>query len=95
MKIRHTLIAAALALSVVACQDLAGPAPADDTEIQAPQAQQTGPANRCYGQIISGIASTWPWARNHVNFPPPPGSMALAVEITGLTVRQLQTLFCG
>ena len=95
MKIRATLTVAAMALFLTACQDLAGPAPVDDTEIQAPQAQETGPDNVCRGQIISGIASTWPWARNHASFPPPPGSLALFVELTGLTVQELQALFCG
>ena len=101
MRVRVTLTIAALALSVAACQDLAGPVPADDTVIQAPQAQQTGPDNRCYGQISSFIASTWPWAHNDkVAFPPPKGSLALWVETFGpflgiSSVRELQLLFCG
>ncbi len=92
---------AALALSMAACQDPVAPIPADDSATPGLQAQQTGPANQCYGQIISGIASTWPWAHNdQIAFPPPPGSLALWVEIFGpglgiSSVRELQLLFCG
>ena len=95
MRVRVTLAIAALALSVAACQDLAGPVPADDTVIQAPQARETGPDNVCRGQIISFIASTWPWAHDDkVAFPPPPGSLALALEIAGLTLKEAIAQFC-
>ena len=62
---------------------------------------QADPSNRCYGQIAAGIASTWPWAHEgQTAFPPPPGSLALWVEVFGpaigiSSVRELQLLFCG
>jgi hypothetical protein len=62
---------------------------------------QTGPNNRCYGQIAAGIASTWPWAHDQrVAFPPPPGALALWLQIFGpqvgvSSVRDLQLLFCS
>ena len=57
--------------------------------------------SQCYGQIASGIASTWPWAHDDkIAFPPPPGSLHLWIETFGpligiSTVRELQLLFCG
>ena len=57
--------------------------------------------SQCYGQIASGIASTWPWAHDEKSaFPPPPGSLHLWIETFGpslgiSTVRDLQLLFCG
>jgi hypothetical protein len=62
---------------------------------------QADPSNRCYGAIAAGIASTWPWAHDgQMAFPPPPGSLALWVELFGpsigiSSVRELQLLFCG
>ncbi len=59
------------------------------------------PPDGCYGQITSGIASTWPWAHDdRIAFPPPPGSLHLWVETFGplvgiSTVHELQLLFCG
>ena len=61
---------------------------------------QHGPSNRCYGEITSGIASTWPWAHNDKDaFPPPPGALALWIHEFGPdlgieSVRDLQILFC-
>jgi hypothetical protein len=61
----------------------------------------TPPTAQCYGQIVSGIASTWPWAHDDKSaFPPPPGSLHLWLESFGAqigisTVRELQLLFCG
>jgi hypothetical protein len=61
---------------------------------------QKGPSNRCYGEIASGIASSWPWAHNDkVDFPPPPGALALWIQEFGpdvgiSSVRELQLLFC-
>ena len=58
-------------------------------------------SGQCAGDITSGIASTWPWAHDgQVEFPPPPGSIALWVEIFGpdngvSSVRELQALFCS
>jgi hypothetical protein len=62
---------------------------------------ETGPSNVCYGQIAAGIASTWPWAHeDQVAFPPPPGAIALWLQIFGpqvgvSSVRDLQLLFCN
>jgi hypothetical protein len=62
---------------------------------------QADPSNQCYGAIASGIASTWPWAHEgQMAFPPPPGALALWVELFGpevgiSSVRELQLLFCG
>jgi hypothetical protein len=62
---------------------------------------EPGPSNQCYGEIASGIASTWPWAHDgQTAFPPPPGAIALWLEIFGpevgvSSVRDLQLLFCG
>jgi hypothetical protein len=61
----------------------------------------TGPSNVCYGQIVAGIASTWPWAHeDKVAFAPPPGAIALWLQIFGpqvgvSSVRDLQLLFCN
>jgi len=93
-----------LVLCLTSCEDPAGPTAAEDsgsTLALAAQAQQTGPSNRCYGQIVAGIAATWPWAHNNPqSFPPPPGALALWVRLIGpnvgiSSVRELQTLFCG
>ena len=60
-----------------------------------------GPDNTCYGEIASGIASTWPWAHNDKEaFPPPPGAIHLWIQEFGpevgiSSVRQLQLLFCS
>lgn len=62
---------------------------------------EADPSNQCYGAIVSGIAATWPWAHEgQMDFPPPPGSIALWVELFGpdvgiSSVRELQLLFCG
>ena len=64
-------------------------------------AQAQGPSNVCYGQIVAGIAATWPWAHDgQIAFPPPPGALHLWIEIFGpgvgvSSVRDLQLLFCG
>ena len=82
-----------LALAVVvvafaACAALAGTASAE-------------PDNQCYGEIASGISTTWPWAHfDKEAFPPPPGALALYVQLFGPSigvdsVRELQLLFCG
>lgn len=63
-------------------------------------AAQGPPSQACYGQIVAGIASTWPWAHDDkVDFAPPPGAIALWIEIFGpfagvSSVRELQILFC-
>jgi hypothetical protein len=59
-----------------------------------------GPSHKCYGQIVAGIASTWPWAhQDKVDFPPSPGAIALWLKefgpLVGISsVRELQVLFC-
>lgn len=59
------------------------------------------PSSKCMGQIVAGIASTWPWAHDdRVAFPPPPGAIALWIELIGpnvgiSSVRDLQQLFCS
>jgi hypothetical protein len=56
--------------------------------------------NQCYGEVISQISSTWPWAHdNKSGFAPPPGAIALWLELFGpglgvSTVRELQMLLC-
>jgi hypothetical protein len=67
---------------------LAGPASAE-------------PDNRCDGQLVSGINTTWPWAHFDKDaFPPPPGAMVLWVQLFGPdigvdSVGELQLRFCG
>lgn len=62
---------------------------------------ETGPSNVCYGQILAGIAATWPWAHEgQVAFAPPPGAIALWLQLFGSqagvsSVRDLQLLFCN
>jgi hypothetical protein len=88
-----------VALSVAGCQDTMAPAFTEDAS-PAFAAVQTGPDNKCYGQIIAGIASTWPYAHeDHASFAPPPGAIALWVRTFGpsvgiSSVRELQLLFC-
>ena len=94
----------ALAL-VIACGDSptepAVPEPeavnAELLVVAANEASTQGISHRCFGQLVSEIASTWPWARDHETFPPPPGSIALWIETylpEGSTVRSLQQMFC-
>jgi hypothetical protein len=65
-----------------------------------PKPAAADPSNRCYGAIVAGIASTWPWAHDGKSaFPPPPGALALWVREFGpglgiSNVRDLQLLFC-
>jgi hypothetical protein len=66
----------------------------------ASPAQAQGPSSQCNGQIIAGISATWPWAHNgRTDFAPPPGAIALWLQIFGplvgvSSVRDLQILFC-
>jgi len=84
----HRTIAASLVAVVVAVGMLARPAAAD-------------PSSKCNGQIVAGIAATWPWAHDDkAAFPPPPGSLALWIREFGpglgiSSVRDLQILFCS
>jgi hypothetical protein len=69
--------------------------------ITGPTGAVQGPSNRCYGEIAAGIAATWPWAHNEkVDFPPPPGALALWIQEFGpfvgvSSVRELQVAFCS
>lgn len=101
MRITALCFAAALLAPTAACQDItAPPAPLDEPAFVVHANQQTGPSNRCYGDIIAGIARTWPWAHeDKVAFEPPPGAIALWIELFGeelgiSNVRDLQLLFC-
>ena len=103
MSIRTALgIATAAMLSTASCQSPSAPEAAQDTwSVSAAVGQQTGPNNRCYGAVVSGIASTWPWAHlDKAAFAPPPGALALWVREFGpsagiSSVRELQVLFCS
>jgi hypothetical protein len=74
---------------------------AQPTAVRAAQPAAPGPDARCYGQIIAGIARTWPWAHDaKVAFQPPPGAIALWIQEFGpsagvTSVRQLQVMFCS
>jgi hypothetical protein len=87
---RKTVVGLVAALALAAGGAAAGTASADP-----------GPSNQCYGQIIAGISSTWPWAHNgQTDFAPPPGAVALWLQIFGpglgvSSVRDLQLLFCS
>jgi hypothetical protein len=87
---RKTLVGGLAAIALAASAAFAGTAHANP-----------GPSNRCYGEIASGIASTWPWAHEgQAAFPPPPGAIALWLQLFGpqvgvSSVRDLQLLFCS
>jgi hypothetical protein len=102
MSIGTTLGIATLVLVVASCRNPVAPATQDvGPAFAAVAQQQTGPSNECYGAIVSGIASTWPWAHDDkAAFSPSPGSMALWIETFGplvgvSSVRELQILFCS
>ena len=56
---------------------------------------------KCKGQIVAGIAATWPWAHDDkAAFPPAPGAIALWLQTFGpglgiSSVKELQALFCS
>jgi hypothetical protein len=56
---------------------------------------------QCKGQIVAGIAATWPWAHDGKSaFPPPPGAIALWLREFGpgvgvSSVKELQAMFCS
>ena len=84
---RRTIAASVVTVAIGAGM-LARPAAAD-------------PSSKCYGQIVAGIAATWPWAHDDkAAFPPPPGALALWIQTFGpalniSSVRDLQNLFCS
>jgi hypothetical protein len=55
---------------------------------------------KCKGQIVAGIAATWPWAHDgRSEFPPAPGAIALWLQEFGpdigvTSVNELQAMFC-
>lgn len=60
-----------------------------------------GSDNRCRGDSLSGIATTWPWAHeDKSDYAPPPGSIAIWLEVLGpgigvSSVRELQAYYCS
>jgi hypothetical protein len=72
-----------------------------DTGAAPAEPASAEPDKRCYGQLVSGINTTWPWAHfDKEAFPPPPGAIALWVQLFGPdigvnSVRELQLRFCG
>ena len=95
MRLRKILPLVPLAFALSACEQPSA------VEVDVQPAFAAAPA-ACQGQIISIIASTWPFAHEgHVDFPPPPGSVALWLQVIGepffgiSTVREAQALFCG
>lgn len=94
------LLSALLVATLAACQDVTAPEqPAAEPEIEVMTALQ-GPSNLCYGEIVSGISSTWPFAHlDHSSFAPPRGAIAKWIDEFGAgagisSVRELQVLFC-
>ena len=91
---RTVLTAASLALALSACEQPTSVA----VDVQP---QFAASAKACRGQIVSLIASTWPWAHNDkVAFPPSPGAIPKWLEEFGpaigiSTVRELQDFFCS
>lgn len=97
MRPRLSLASAGIALLVAGCQNPMAPQSADDRRFPPSVNLQTGPANVCKGEVISSIASTWPWPETHEAFPPPPGSVALWLKLFGggSSVRELHEELCG
>lgn len=100
----------ALLLGIAACDRV----PTDPATTHSPQSRtasassgptydvaSNGPSNQCYGAVLSGIASTWPWAHDgRMDFEPPPGAIALWIKLFGpavgvTSVRELQFHFCS
>ena len=56
---------------------------------------------KCKGQVVAGIAATWPWAHDgKAAFPPSPGAIPLWLkefgpEIGISSVKELQARFCS
>jgi hypothetical protein len=56
---------------------------------------------KCKGQVVAGIAATWPWAHDGKSaFPPAPGAIALWLQEFGpdvgiSSVKELQAMFCA
>ena len=95
MKFHNVLPPLALAFALSACEQPTVVA------VDVEPAFAISPA-ACQGQMIAVIVNTWPFAHDgQVDFPPPPGSIALWLQEIGepffgiSTVRELQALFCG
>ena len=95
MRLRKFLPFAALAFALSACEQRSTVA------VDVEPAFAISPA-ACQGQITAVIVNTWPFAhQGQVDFPPPPGGIALWLQEIGepsfgiSTVRELQALFCG
>ncbi|MDX1493824.1 MAG: hypothetical protein R3253_07195 [Longimicrobiales bacterium] len=72
----------------------------DRTPPGDPEAEQVG--SQCRGQIISAIASTWPYPDSRGSaefFAPPPGALALWLQAFApygvTTVAEAMAFFCG
>lgn len=104
MRCRTVVVCSCLILAAAGCQsEVSGPELAAENPAAIGSVafiQHTGPSNRCYGDIVQGIASTWPWAHDDkIDFAPPPGAVELWVQTFGpglgvSSVRELQQLFC-
>lgn len=94
---------AGLVFVTVGCQNPVAPSSPDEVRptLTPPHVNlQTGQSNRCRGEAISEVASTWPWPETHEDFPPPPGAVKLWLKILGpdagvATVRELQDQACA
>lgn len=103
MQTQNFLAIAALVLFAASCRNPVAPPPGDDARPAVfPRAAhlQAGQSNRCRGEIISEVASDWPWPATREDFPPPPGAVKLWLEEIGpflgvASVRELQEQFCA
>lgn len=89
------VLVAVLALPLASCQEPTAPEP----NLTVTPSMDVSAS--CAGRIVAGIASTWPWAHEDgAVFPPPPGSIALWIQVFGPSVgvsnvHDLQVLFCS
>ena len=95
MRISHWLGSIALIVAASACDQARATGPILSTD-----ANTAAASDACAGQIVAGIAKTWPWAHDDkIAFPPPPGAIALWIQTFGpalgiSSVRDLQLRFC-
>jgi hypothetical protein len=91
----------AIRLAIPQCSHGAPRVTHTDTGVAPAGPAAAEPDKRCYGQLVSGINTTWPWAHfDKEAFPPPPGVIASWVQLFGPdigvnSVRELQLRFCG
>jgi hypothetical protein len=94
---RKVMLAVVAGLVLAACD---GSPTALREESRPSYAVTQGLGTVCFGQVVAGISSTWPWAHFHdATFAPPKGSIALWIQLFGpsvgiSSVRELQLLFC-